>query len=91
MHEDLSSIPLEPILMMYIELIFSISSLYLVHALTDYTLSCQRGYKISAIQRSNSIFQNGRAGSLAIECQSILETDLDSVIFTLFYMLIFNI
>lgn len=53
--------------------------LLLINGLTDYTLSCQRGYKISAIRRSNSIFQNGRAGSLSIECQSIVETDLDSV------------
>lgn len=53
----------------------------LAYSLVDFTLSCQRGYKVSAIHRSNSIHQNGRAGSLGIECQSIVDTDLDSVSF----------
>jgi hypothetical protein len=51
----------------------------LTRCLTDYTLSCQRGYRISAIRRANSIHQSGRAGSLSIDCESILETDLDGV------------
>ncbi|CAD5216269.1 unnamed protein product [Bursaphelenchus xylophilus] len=52
---------------------------YMVHSLTDYTLSCQRGYRISGIKRLNSPRQRDQAGSLSIECQSIVETDLDSI------------
>lgn len=50
-----------------------------VRALTDFTLSCQRGYKVSAIRRFNSLHQVNKAGSLVIECQSIETEQLDSV------------
>ncbi|KAI6196775.1 hypothetical protein M3Y94_01148700 [Aphelenchoides besseyi] len=50
-----------------------------VDGLTDFTLSCQRGYKVSAIRRQNSVFQANKAGSLSIECQSIIDTDLESI------------
>lgn len=49
-----------------------------LHALTDFTLSCQRGYRVTGIRRLNSAHQS-KAGSLSIECQSIVDADLDSV------------
>ncbi|KAI6184319.1 hypothetical protein M3Y97_00583500 [Aphelenchoides bicaudatus] len=63
-----------------LQLFFTYLIFHTAYALTDFTLSCQRGYKISGIHRSNSIHQNGKAGSLSIECQSILDTDLDSIV-----------
>lgn len=50
-----------------------------VESLTDFTLSCQRGYHISGIKRLNSPHQAHTAGSLSIECQSIVDSDLESV------------
>lgn len=48
-------------------------------AITDFTLACQRGYRISAIKRVNSPHQRKVAGSLSIECQPIQYSDLDRV------------
>ena len=60
-------------------LLLLVISLQSTNSLTDFTLSCQRGYHISGIKRLNSPHQAHTAGSLSIECQSIVENDLDSV------------
>ena len=37
----------------------------------DFTLLCEKGYKISSIKRANSFYQKSLVGSLTIECIKI--------------------
>ena len=39
--------------------------------LKDFSLLCEKGYKISSIKRANSFYQKSLVGSLTIECVKI--------------------
>ncbi|KAF7636486.1 hypothetical protein Mgra_00004075 [Meloidogyne graminicola] len=42
------------------------------NVLCDYSLECNKGYRVSAIRRVNSIRQRGKVGSINIECQPLI-------------------
>uniref|UniRef100_A0A915E2R6 Uncharacterized protein n=1 Tax=Ditylenchus dipsaci TaxID=166011 RepID=A0A915E2R6_9BILA len=45
----------------------------LLDASEDFTLACKPGHRVTAIRRSNSAHQRGKAGSLSVECQPIMQ------------------
>lgn len=68
-----------PLLSATVFVYFVVGVIRMTSAITDFTLACQRGYRISAIKRVNSPHQRKVAGSLSIECQPIQYSDLERV------------
>lgn len=48
-------------------------------ASSDYSLVCRKGYRVSSIKRVNSKYQKSIAGSMIIECERLINVNLNQV------------